>query len=137
MSLLPTVILTTVLSVLFAAYGTFAYRYVRHSPWNATWQGITLLSQKITMAALVGFFIVDTVVTAFWPEMRWPGRYSLLMILLTLLAVEAVATLIGLLHVQRAPGKVSRRQGTGYVAPEEIHTDPKRITVIRPDKETS
>lgn len=137
MSLLPTIILTTVLVVLFVAYSTFAYRYARHSPWNATWQGITLLSQKVTMAALVAFFIVDTVVTAIWPDARWPGRYSALIILLTLLAVEAVATLVGLLHVQRAPGKVTRRQGTGYVEPTEIQTDPKRITVIRPDKETS
>lgn len=133
MSLLPTIILTTVLVVLFVAYSTFAYRYARHSPWNATWQGITLLSQKVTMAALVAFFIADTLA----PSHVWPGRYSLLMILLTLLAVEAVATLVGLLHVQRAPGKVTRRQGAGYVAPEEIQTDPKRITVIRPDKETS
>lgn len=136
MSLLPTIILTTVLCVLFAAYSTFAYRYFRHSPWNATWQGITLLSQKVTMAALVAFFIVDTVVTAIWPDARWPGRYSALIILLTLLAVEAVATLIGLLHVQRAPGKVSSRQGTGYVEPTEIRTDPNRITVISPEKET-
>lgn len=132
MSLLPTVILTSVLGVLFVAYAVFAYRYFRHSPWNATWQGITLLSQKITMAALVLFFITDTLIDG-----MWPGRYSVLMILLTLLAVESVATLLGLLHVQRAPGKVSRRRGTGYVAPEDIHTDPKRITVIRPDKETS
>ncbi len=132
MSLLPTTILTVVLSVLFIAYATFAWRYFRHSPWNATWQGITLLSQKVTMAALVAFFIVDTLIPG-----TWPGRYSLLIILLTLLAVEAVATLVGLLHVQRAPGKVSRRQGTGYTEPVNIQTDPKRITTIRPDKETS
>lgn len=129
--MLATVILTTVLSLLFLAYSVFAYRYARFSPWNATWQGVTLLSQKITMAALVAFFIADTLI----PGYMWPGRYSILMILLTLLAVEAVATLVGLLHVQRAPGKVSRRKGTGYVEPGEISTDPRRITTITPQKE--
>ena len=132
MSMLPTIILTSVLVPLFTAYAVFAYRYIRFSPWNATWQGVTLLSQKITMAALVAFFIVDTIIGGLWP-----GRYSLLIILLTLLMVEAWATLIGLLHVQRSPGPVSRRQGTGYVEPTEIQTDPKRITTIHPDKEIS
>lgn len=115
MTELATIILTSVLGVLFLAYSTFAYRYARYSPWNATWQGITLLSQKITFSAIVAFFIADTLIGG-----DWPGRYSLLMILLTLLAVEAVATLAGLLHVQRAPGPVSERQGTGYVEPEDI-----------------
>ncbi|WP_404474864.1 hypothetical protein [Microbacterium aerolatum] len=132
MSLLPTVIITSILSVLFLAYAVFAYRYFRHSPWNATWQGITLLSQKVTMAALVAFYITDTIIPGIWP-----GRYSLLIFLLALLMVEAVATLIGLLHVQRSTGPVSRRQGTGYADPENIQTDPKRITTIHPDKETS
>lgn len=131
MGILPTVILTTILALLFIAYAVFAYRYARHSPWNATWQGVTLLSQKVTMSALVGFFIIDMLVPGIWP-----GRYSVLMILLTLLMVEAWATLLGLLHVQRATGPVSRRQGTGYVHPEDIHTDPKRVTTIHPEKES-
>lgn len=130
MSLLPTIILTSILMVLFLSYATFAYRYFRHSPWNATWQGITLLSQKITMASLVAFYIIDTIIPG-----TWPGRYSVLMILLTLLTVESIATLVGLLHVQRASGPVSRRQGTGYTEPVNIQTDPKRITTIHPDKE--
>lgn len=132
MSLLPTIILTSVLVVLFLAYVTFAWRYFRYSPWNATWMGITLLTQKITFSGLVAFFIADTLIPG-----TWPGRYSVLMILLTLLAVEAIATLVGLLHVQRASGPVSRRQGTGYADPENIQTDPNRITTIYPDKETS
>jgi hypothetical protein len=136
MSLLPTVILTVVLTIgLLAPYAAFAYRYARYSPWNATYQGITLLSQKITMASLVGFFIADTVIGAIRPDVQWPGRYSMLLILLSLLAVEAWATFGGLLHVQRAPGKVTKRQGTGYTEPVNIQTDPKRITTIHPDKE--
>jgi hypothetical protein len=94
--------------------------------------GYYLLSQKITMAALVAFYIADTIIPG-----EWPGRYSILLVLLALLAVEAVATLIGLLHVQRATGPVSRRQGTGYTDPENIQTDPKRVTTIHPDKEKS
>jgi len=130
---LATTILTVVLVLLFAAYAIFAYRYARYSPWNATWQGITLLSQKITMAALVAFFIVDTLI----PLVDWPGRYSGLLILLTLLLVEAWATLWGLLRVQRTQGPVPRRQGQGYVPADEIVTDPNRITTIHPDKENS
>lgn len=110
-----TVVLTSILSLLFLAYSVFAWRYVRHSPWNATYQGVTLLSQKITMAALVGFFIVDTLA----PN-SYPGRYSILVILLTLLLVEAWATLAGLLHVQRKQGSVSEQLGVGYRDPEDI-----------------
>ena len=127
-----TITLTSILFVMFASYSIFAYRYARYSPWNATWQGVTLLSQKLTMAALVAFFVVDTLV----PN-SYPGRYSILVILLTLLAIEAVATLVGLLHVQRSRAPVSRRQGTGYVDPEDIVTDPKRVQIIHPDKEKS
>ena len=84
------------------------------------------------MALLVAFFIVDTLA----PE-SYPGRYSILVVLLTLLLIEAWATLLGLLHVQRANGPISRRQGTGYADPEDIETDPPRITTIHPDKEKS
>lgn len=111
-----------ILGLLFIAYAVFAYRYARHSPWDATWQGITLEAQKLTMAALVGFFLVDTIVQG-----PWPGRVPVLILLLFLLLVEAWATLIGLLHVQRAHRPVSRRQGTGYALPEDIErTKPPR-----------
>jgi hypothetical protein len=85
------------------------------------------------MAALVGFFVVDTLAPA-----SYPGRYSILVVLLTLLLVEAWATLAGLLHVQRARHPVPKRQGAGYAPPEDIEsTDPKRVTTIHPDKESS
>ena len=115
---LATVILTSILSLLFVAYASFAYRYYRYSPWNATWQGVTLFSQKLTLAALVGFFIGDTIV-----EGVWPGRTAVLLILLTLLLVEAWATFAGLLHVQRATRPVPERQGIGYAEPEDIEHD--------------
>lgn len=117
-NLAMTITLTSVLSLLFLSYAAFAYRYFRYSPWNATWQGITLESQKITMAALVGFFIVDTLAPS-----SYPGRYSILVILLTLLLIESIATLAGLLHVQRHQGAVSPRQGVGYTDPENISDD--------------
>ena len=122
---LPDWIISGLLAALFAAYSTFAYRYLRYSPWNSTWQGVTLLSQKITMAALVLFFVADTV---FGND--YPGRYSLLIFLLTLLAVEGLATLAGHLHVQRATDKVSEQQGTGYVPPHEIDKMPTMATTI-------
>jgi len=115
---LATAILTSILSLLFVAYASFAYRYYRYSPWNATWQGVTLFSQKLTLAALVGFFIGDTIV-----EGVWPGRTAVLLILLTLLLVEAWATFAGLLHVQRAARPVPERQGVGYAEPEDIEHD--------------
>lgn len=112
--------LTTLLSSLLVAYGYFAYRYARYSPWNATWQGITLEAQKITMASLVAFFIVD----GFFPE-GYPGRYSILVIILTLLSIEAWATLLGLLHVQRKGGRVRNALGQGFVDPGRLDPDPK------------
>lgn len=116
------IVLVVILGVMLVAYVAFAYRYSRYSPWNATWQGVTLLSQKITLALLVTFFLVDTIVTG-----GWPGRTPILIGLLLLLAVEAWATLAGLVHVQRQQRPVSRRQGTGYVPPADIEkTDPRR-----------
>lgn len=100
------VTIISLLSALFIAYSYFAYRYMRYSPWNASWQGIVLESQKITLAAFVLFFIVDTLV----PN-SYPGRYSILVILLTLLAVEAWATLLGLLHIQRREHGVGQALG--------------------------
>src|SRR5690606_31061773 len=107
-----------ILALMFIAYTAFAYRYARYSPWRATYQGITLLAQKLTMAALVAFFITDTLLPA-----GWMGRDAVLITLLGLLLVEAWATLAGLWHVQHAPFPVSEKQGTGYVHPEDIDTD--------------
>lgn len=123
-----TVVLTSILSLLFFAYAIFAYRYARYSPWNATWQGVTLLSQKITMAALVGFFVVDTLA----PN-SYAGRYSLLVILLTLLLVEGWATLAGLLHVQRKGENITARQGIGYRDSRDIQSSDTLVEEERND----
>lgn len=88
--------LSIILASLFTAYSIFAYRYARYSPWNATWQGVVLEAQKITLAATVAFFVFDTVEGS-----HWPGRHAILLFLLTLLSVEAWATLAGLIHIQR------------------------------------
>lgn len=107
--------LIIILVLMFTPYVLFAYRYARYSPWRATWQGITLMAQKITMASLVAFFIVDTLF-----PVHWAGRDPVLYVLLGLLLIEGWATLAGLLHVQRADHPVTERQGTGYVHPEDI-----------------
>lgn len=109
--------LTIILALMFAAYAAFTYRYARYSPWRATWQGITLMAQTITMGGLVAFFVVDTAV----PN-QWPGRGWILYPLLVLLLLEAWAALAGLLYVQQGSRLVSERQGTGYVEPERITT---------------
>ena len=115
--------LITILGLLFVAYVGFAIRYARHSPWRATWQGITLEAQKITMASLVGYFLADTLIPGDWGG----ARYALLYVLLGLLLIEAWATLLGLLHVQQAHRPVSKRQGTGFAHPEDIErTDQRR-----------
>ena len=117
-----TVAINIILATMLVAYLAFAYRYFRYSPWSATWQGRTLLSQKLTFAALVGFFFFDGIIVG-----DWIGRFPILIGLLILLAIEAWATLLGLLHVQRHQRPVTKKQGTGYVAPEDIEkTDPRR-----------
>jgi hypothetical protein len=103
------------LALMFVAYATFAFLYATRSPWASTWQGVTLLSQKITMAALVLFFLFDSIVPG-----DWDGRLVILVSLLVLLTLEAWSTLLGLVHVQQQQRPVSRRQGTGYVLPEHI-----------------
>ena len=118
-----TIALLAILGLLFAAYAGFAYRYARHSPWRATWQGITLEAQKITMALLVGYFFAGTLVPGDWGG----ARPVILYVLLGLLLIEAWATLLGLLHVQQANEPVSKRQGTGFAHPEDIErTDQRR-----------
>lgn len=109
------IVLAVILTALFLAYVIFAYRYVRYSPWNATWQGVTLEAQKITLAAIVAYFVADTFIDG-----DWPGRYSILIILLTLLAVEAWATLAGLLHIQRQ-------------RPRDVEPDPETAETPVPD----
>lgn len=115
-----TITIASILTVMFFSYSIFAYRYARYSPWNATWQGITLLSQKITLASFVLFFIVDTLV----PN-SYPGRYSILVILLTLLAVEAVATLAGLVHFQKQDKHAEDSVGIGVMTDAHATLEPK------------
>lgn len=86
----------TLLALMLIAYATFAVLYGTGSQWRATYQGITLMSQKITMSALVLFYMVDSLIEGYWP-----GRLVILYILLMALTIEAWATLAGLIHVQQ------------------------------------
>ena len=120
-----TIALPIILGLLFIAYATFAVFYFARSPWSGSWQGITLESQKVTMAALVGYFLVEQL----FPGFRdWEGREVLLLVLLVFLLVEAYATLAGLLIVQNAHRPVTRRRGAGFAHPEDIErtTPPRR-----------
>lgn len=96
----------------------FIVRYGFFSPWRATWQGITLLAQTITLTLIVVFFIFDTLVIG-----EWAGRDAILISYLVLLALEAWAALWGLLHVQLQDPPVTERQGQGYVQKEDITHD--------------
>lgn len=115
--MIPEIYLTFLLSMLFIAYSSFAYLYARYSPWNSTWQGITLEAQKVTLALLVVFFVADTLIDG-----PWAGRFTILGSLVTLLAAEAWATLAGLIHVQRKnrAEEADTQERPGEVAPAQV-----------------
>jgi hypothetical protein len=115
---LSAVFIFTALIALAIPQILFIVRYGFFSPWRATWQGITLLAQTITLTAIVIFFIFDTLVVG-----DWYGRDALLIAYLILLALEAWAALWGLVHVQLKNPPVSERQGQGYVPKEDIEHD--------------
>lgn len=99
----------------FLGQAAFIYRYGWFSPWRATWQGVILMAQTVTMASLILFYILDTV--AIGP---WPGRTLFLLVFLVCLTLESWLAFAGLLYVQRSNTPVSTRQGTGLVHPGDI-----------------
>jgi hypothetical protein len=108
-------LLLVLLAAMATGHGAFVYRYMRYSPWRATWQGVTLMAQTLTLALLAVFYIFDTVVQG-----DWPGRQFLILMFMFALVGEAWAAFAGLVHVQRSSTPVTPRQGTGYVHPENI-----------------
>lgn len=109
------VLIVVLLVTLLVGHSIFIYRYARYSPWRATWQGIILMSQTITLALLVLFFIIDTAIVG-----DWPSRAFLLVLFLSLLAVESLVAALCLIYVQRQHTPVTPRQGTGFVHPDNI-----------------
>jgi hypothetical protein len=115
---------TIAFTVLFAlgwgALAAFIYRYARYSPWRATRQGITLMSQKVTWLLMVTWCLVA-------PFVEWPGERWVFLGLLVVIVGLFWATLGGLLAAQRSQRPVARRKGAGYVPHEDIEiTQPRR-----------
>lgn len=92
----------------------FIYRYGRYSPWRASWQGITLMSQNIALLSLVSYYLVDAV----WGN--WAHQRVILAAILIVLLALFWSALVGLLYVQNHQKPVTKRQGTGYVESDDI-----------------
>lgn len=93
------VITSVILAVMIAAYLSFVVLYDRMFPWRDTFQGRILVAQKLTLAGLAAFFIVDLFTLTGWV------RDGVMIILLLLLAYQAVATLAGLIIIYRRARK--------------------------------
>ena len=90
-----TVVIVTILGLTVLAYLAFVVLYDRMFPWRSSFQGRTLVQQKLTLAALAAFFIVDKfTLTGFW-------RDVVLILLLASVSTLAFATLFGLINIYR------------------------------------
>lgn len=89
------VITSAILAVMIAAYLSFVALYDRMFPWRSSFQGRILVAQKLTLAGLAAFFIVDLFTLTGWT------RDAVMIVLLLLLAYQAVATLAGLIAIYR------------------------------------
>lgn len=102
MDLIITTVIVTILAVTAIAYLAFVVLYDRMFPWRSSFQGRTLVQQKLTLAALAAFFIVDKfTLTGLW-------RDGTLVILLAAVAWLAWSTLIGLIRIYRARADKSK-----------------------------
>jgi hypothetical protein len=115
---IPQWVIVVLLIAMLSGHIAFAYRYMKFSPWRSTWQGITLLAQTVTLAALAAFYIIDTFAVG-----SWPGRMFFVISFLVALATEAWVATFCLVHVQRSQEPVSEKQGTGYVHKDEINKE--------------
>lgn len=89
------IITSVILAVMVAAYLSFVVLYDRLFPWRDSFQGRTLVAQKLTLATLALFFIVDAFTLTGWL------RDAVMIALLLLLAYQAIATLAGLIVIYR------------------------------------
>jgi len=118
-----TLAILILLIVGLVALVAFIYRYARYSPWRATFQGRTLMAQKVAMALLVAYFILQ-------PFVHYAAADIVKLVLVGLLMALFWTTLAGLLLAQTEHRPVSRKHGTGYVPPGEIEdTRPKNNNV--------
>lgn len=110
---------TVLFTILFALglipLAAFIYRYAKYSPWRATRQGITLMSQKVTWLAMVVWCLVS-------PFIDWDGKRWVFFGLFVVIVALFWATFLGLLAAQRSQRPVARRKGAGYVPAEDIET---------------
>lgn len=111
--------------------GAFIYRYWKGGAWNQTYQGITLMTQKIAWFFLLLHFLAESL-------FEYPAHDIVEIVIVSLCVLLFWATLAGLLLAQgslewffalvrkiggRIPKpfrKVSRKRGTGYVMDKDI-----------------
>lgn len=101
------------LALALPALLVFVFRYARYSPWLATYQGRTLMAQKIAWIVMVAHFFTKE----FW---HYPGFDIVENVVLSVVVVLFYTTLWGLLKAQNAARPVSKEQGQGYVLPKDV-----------------
>lgn len=101
------------LALALPALLVFVFRYARYSPWQKTYQGRTLMAQKIAWIGLIVHFITKE----FW---HYPGFDIVENVVLSVVVVLFYITLWGLLKAQHASRPVSKEQGQGYVPSKEV-----------------
>lgn len=125
-------IVTRILLILgIIPIATFIFRYWSAGAWKETYQGRTLMAQKVAWFFLLVHFLVESL-------FDYPAHDVIEIIIITLCVILFWATLAGLLLAQgslegafafarRATGKlpkpfrkVSRKRGTGYVLDKDI-----------------
>jgi len=110
----------TMLALATIPLAGFIYRYARHSPWWATWQGRILMTQKIAMLALVLFYLTNSL-------FDYPGEHIVKLALIAILVVLFWAMFIALIDAQTEQRPVKKSHGAGLVPRRDIEqTDPRK-----------
>jgi hypothetical protein len=64
--------------------GYFIYRYARFSPWTSDILGIGLMTQKIVLAAVMGFILITIGLDALHIDWDWRAEFRLVFFVLIL-----------------------------------------------------
>src|SRR5690606_12826684 len=101
------------LALALPALLVFVARYARYSPWQKTYQGRTLMAQKIAWIVMIAHCLPKE----FW---HYPGFDIGEHTILSVVVVLFYVTLWGLLKAQHASRPVSKEQGQGYVEAKDV-----------------